>query len=75
LERICRRLARRLDEVETLARENRRTLEVQFKRIATIQGELDVLVADRRRRGRPRVDDDSPHADGGMKPAIGGIDG
>jgi len=51
LQRAIRALAKRLDDVETLARENRRTLDVQFKRIAAIQAELDMLVADRRRAG------------------------
>jgi hypothetical protein len=51
LERICRGLARRLEDVETEMRGYGRTLDVQFKRIATIQGELDMLLAERRRTG------------------------
>jgi uncharacterized protein YigA (DUF484 family) len=44
-------LSRRIDDIESLARDNRRILEVQFKRIAAIQAELDVLLAERRRAG------------------------
>jgi hypothetical protein len=51
LQRTSRLLARRLDDVETIAREHRRILEVQFKRIAAMQAELDVLLAERRRAG------------------------
>jgi len=40
-----------LEFVETALRDNRRMLDVQFERIAAIQGELDMLLAERRRTG------------------------
>jgi len=44
LEKTAAKLERRFAEVEAMARENRRTLELQFKRIADIQVDLDRLL-------------------------------
>jgi len=44
-------LTHRFAQVETLARGNRSILDLQFKRIANIQAELDQLVARLKRTG------------------------
>jgi hypothetical protein len=45
LEKTASKLERRFAEVEALARENRRVLELQFKRMADMQADLDRLLA------------------------------
>jgi hypothetical protein len=41
----------RFDHIETLARGNRRVLDLQFKRMSQMQAELDQLLARLRRTG------------------------
>ena len=45
LEKTAEKLERRFTEVESLARENKRILELQFKRMAAMQVDLDRLLA------------------------------
>jgi hypothetical protein len=51
LEKTTARLERRLTEIETLARDNRRILDVQFTRIAAIQADLDRVISHLKRDG------------------------
>jgi hypothetical protein len=52
LERTAEKLERRFAEVEALARENRRILDLQYKRLADMQGELDRVLSELKRRRR-----------------------
>jgi hypothetical protein len=50
LEKTAEKLERRFSELEALARENRRIIDLQFKRIAAMQVDLDRLLAYMKRR-------------------------
>jgi hypothetical protein len=45
LEKTAEKLDRRFSELEALARDNRRILDLQFQRIAAMQVDLDRLLA------------------------------
>jgi hypothetical protein len=49
LEKTAQKLERRFADIEDLARDNRRILELQFKRMAAMQGDLDRLLAHMKR--------------------------
>ena len=51
LEKTAEKLERRFAEVEALAKDNRRILDIQFKRIAMMQVEIDRLIAAVKRLG------------------------
>jgi hypothetical protein len=52
LEKTAEKLEQRFAEVEGLARENRRILDLQYKRLADMQGELDRVLSELKRRRR-----------------------
>lgn len=51
LEKTAGKLERRFSEVEALARENKRILDLQFKRMAAMQVDLDRMLAYVKRGG------------------------
>ena len=51
LEKTAQKLERRFKEVEDLARDNRRILDLQFKRMASMQVDLDRLLTYMKRSG------------------------
>ena len=50
LEKTAEKLEQRFAEVEALARENRRILDLQYKRLADMQVDLDRVLSELKRR-------------------------